>query len=119
MNTSSSCLSLRKENFQVLAPRRHGAHALALLVLWTGAVTAARAEWTAFFDYARGTGTAATNVLSFGADGNNNNWGYLTNQFTGARLPETLTMTTVGSPSGATTGEALVTGTPAYNIFNG
>jgi hypothetical protein len=99
---------------------RHQANKILLTgVLLALSVGGTRAEWTAFFDYARGTGTAATNVLSFGADGNNNTGGYLTNQFTGARLPETLTMASAGAAGGANTVEALATATYAYNVFNG
>ncbi|MCX6903152.1 MAG: hypothetical protein NTW03_06665 [Verrucomicrobia bacterium] len=72
-------------------------------------------RWVAFFDYTRGAGTG-TNVLTLAS---NTGSGYLTNQATGQQLPEFLAMTTVGSPNGGNATEALVPGTPAYNIFNG
>ncbi|MBI5388497.1 MAG: Ig-like domain-containing protein [Verrucomicrobia bacterium] len=92
---------------------------LAAAVACPGLAHAATTNWVAFFDYgARGAGTAPTNVLSWAAN-NNNVGGYLTNQFTGEQLPVFLWMTSVGSPANASGLDALVAGTPAYNIFNG
>ena len=72
-------------------------------------------QWVAFFDYTSGSGTGA-NVLTVAG---NTGSGYLINQATGQQLPEFLAMSTVGSPGGANTVEALYSGTPAYNVFNG
>ncbi|MBI5384326.1 MAG: lamin tail domain-containing protein [Verrucomicrobia bacterium] len=85
--------------------------ATATVTVW--GATGSRA--VAFFDYGRGAGTGP-NVLSFDV---NNAAGPLTNRATGETLAESLTLTTVGSPTGGNVVEALPAGTPAYDVFNG
>ncbi len=88
---------------------------LAFALLLVFGIPNLHAQWTAYFDYERGTGTAASNVLARTAVGSNY---YLTNQFTGEQLSALLSLATSDSP-GSFSVDHLPAGTPAYTIFNG
>ena len=103
-------------------PARFGGYPRALLLagaLLLSPFASARAQWTAYFDYARRSGTAPTNVLAFGPSPFSAGSGYLTNQFTGMQLPAFLKILSTGSPVGNGVVSSLVAGTPAYTKFNG